>query len=354
VSALTTSVDELLGAARADVDSGAVPAGQVAVARGGEIVAFETFGDATATTRFCIFSATKPIVASAIWLLIADGLIDGSRPVCEYVPEFGRNGKECVTVEQVLLHTSGFPNAVMSDDDGTDATRRRARFAQWRLEWEPGTRFEYHPSAAHWVLADLIERASGDDFRDFIERRVCAPLGLPRVLGLPPDAQSDIAPLVAVGGDPMPDPVWFRLNEPPARVAGNPGGGAIMTAADLARFYQALLHNPHGLWDAAVLHDAETNIRCTFTDPLMGVPVNRTIGLVVAGDDGQHILRYAIFGSGNSPRSFGHAGAHAQVGWADPETGISFSYVNNAVTSDMMASGIRANRLATIAAALEL
>ena len=96
-----------------------------------------------------------------------------------------------------------------------------------------------------------------------------------------------------------------------------------------------------------------TNIRCTFDDPLMGVPVNRTLGLVVAGDDGKHILRYAIFGTGNSPRSFGHAGAHAQVGWADPETGISFAYLNNAVTGDMMHAGIRANRLATIAAALE-
>jgi CubicO group peptidase (beta-lactamase class C family) len=86
----------------------------------------------------------------------------------------------------------------------------------------------------------------------------------------------------------------------------------------------------------------------------MGVPVNRTLGLVVAGDDGNHILRYAIFGAGNSPGSFGHAGAHAQVGWADPRTGISFAYLNNAVTGDAMRAGMRANRLATIAAALSL
>ena len=212
-----TSVDELLSAARAKVESGAVPACQIAVARDGEIVAFDTFGDATDTTRFCIFSATKPIVASAIWLLIADGLIDVTRRVCDYIPEFARNGKERVTVEQVMLHTSGFPNAVMSNEDGSDARRRRAQFAQWTLEWEPGTRFEYHAAVAHWVLADLIERVSGDDFRDFIERRVCAPLGLPRVLGLPPDAQSDIAPLVAVGDDPSPDPMAMRLNDPAIR-----------------------------------------------------------------------------------------------------------------------------------------
>jgi len=43
--------------------------------------------------------------------------------------------------------------------------------------WEPGTRFEYHATSAQWVLADLIERVSGMDFRDFIELRVCKPLG---------------------------------------------------------------------------------------------------------------------------------------------------------------------------------
>jgi CubicO group peptidase (beta-lactamase class C family) len=347
------SLDELLSTARADVESGEVPACQVAVARGDEIIAFETFGDARDTTRFCAFSATKPIVASAIWLLIADGLLDVSRPVGDYIPEFLLNGKERVTVEQVMLHTAGFPNAVMSNLAGSDAARRRAQFAQWQLEWEPGTRFEYHPSVAHWVLADLIERVSSEDFRDFVEQRVCAPIGLPRVLGLPLDAQSDIAPLVAVG-EPPAEAESFVLNDPVARRAGNPGGGAIMTAADMARFYQALLHNPHGLWDTDVLADATTHIRCTFDDPMMGVPVNRTLGLVVAGDDGKHILRQAIFGAANSPRSFGHAGVHAQAAWADPDTGISFAYLNNAVTSDMMRSGMRGNRLATIAAALDL
>jgi CubicO group peptidase (beta-lactamase class C family) len=347
------AVEDLINAARADVESGAVPACQIAVARDNEIVAFETFGDAGSTTRFSVFSATKPIVASAVWLLIADGLVDVTLRVCDYIPEFAVNGKETVTVEQVLLHTSGFPNAVMSNADGSDAPRRRAQFAQWELEWQPGTRFEYHPSVAHWVLADLIERVSNQDFRDFVEQRVCTPIGLPRVLGLPLDAQADIAPLVAVG-EPPPDAASFLLNEPEVRRAGNPGGGAVMTAPDLARFYQALLHNPHALWDAAVLADATAHIRCTFDDPLMGVPVNRTLGLVVAGDDGKHILRQAIFGNGNSPRSFGHAGAHAQAAWADPDTGISFAYLNNAVTSDIMRAGIRGNRLATITAALDL
>ena len=53
-----------------------------------------------------------------------------------------------------------------------------------------------------------------------------------------------------------------------------------MTAANLARFYQGLLHNPDGVSDADVLRNATTNIRCTFPDPLLGVSANRTMGLV--------------------------------------------------------------------------
>src|SRR6476646_9137390 len=84
-------------------------------ARDGELVAFETFGDATNDTRYCIFSCTKPIVASAAWLLIGEGRLDPARRVAEYIPEFAANGKESVTVEQVMLHTSGFPNAVINE-----------------------------------------------------------------------------------------------------------------------------------------------------------------------------------------------------------------------------------------------
>ena len=105
-----------------------MPACQVAVARDGQVVAFETFGAATNHTRFCIFSATKPIVAAALWLLIGDGSVDAAAPVRAYVPDLPA-AFDPVTLEQVMLHTSGFPNAVMGDADGDDAARRHAQFA---------------------------------------------------------------------------------------------------------------------------------------------------------------------------------------------------------------------------------
>ena len=346
----------LLAAAERLVTSGTTPACQLAVARDNEVVCFETFGAATDATRFCVFSATKPIVASAAWLLIGDGLLDPARPVSHYVPEFATNGKERITVEQVMLHTSGFPNAALDAVEGGDTVTRVKRFTEWELEWEPGSRFEYHGTSAHWVLAELIERCTGSDFRDFIDERVCAPNRLPRVLGLLEEEQEDIADCVALGTRPddaaTPPVDGLALNRPEVRAAGVPGGGAIATAATMARFYQTLLNDPYDVWDADVLRDAKTNVRCTFTDPLMNVGANRTLGLVVAGDDGLHQFRYAMFGRDNSPGSFGHAGAFCQVAWADPETGISFSFLKNGMQADMMADAVRVIPVTDAAAAL--
>ncbi|MBK5288882.1 MAG: beta-lactamase family protein [Acidimicrobiia bacterium] len=346
-----STIDELCAAAAVVVAEHPGTSCQLAVGSGGDVVAFETFGGATNDYRFSIFSATKPFVASVVWLLVADGRVDLSDPIDQYVPELGAAGLGAVTIEQVMLHTAGFPNAPMDTVEGGDAIRRRARFATWHSEWEPGTRFEYHAESAHWVLADLIDRVTGADYRDVLEARVCAPLGVPRILGIPVEDQADIVSMVPRSEAAAADPLR-RLDEPLARLAGNPAGGGCMTAAHLARFYQGLLHNPGGVWDDAVLRDALTNIRCTFPDPLLGVAANRTVGLVLAGDDGHHQLRYAIFGRGCSPGSFGHAGAHAQVAWADPASGISFAFLTNAMHEDMMQSGMTSNRLATIAADL--
>jgi CubicO group peptidase (beta-lactamase class C family) len=351
--------DPVLDAARKLVDDGLTPACQLAVAQDNEILCFETFGEATNDTRFCVFSATKPIVASAVWLLIGEALLDPARPVAHYIPEFATLGKEVVTVEQVMLHTAGFPNAPMDPVEGGDAVTRVKRFTDWRLEWEPGTRFEYHALSAHWVLAELIERLSGLDFRDYIETRVCAPNGLPRLLGLEPEEQTDIAGGVPLGTPPADSDlpvvdtmILNRADRPDVRAAGVPGGGGIMTAATMARFYQALLHDANRVWDPGVLADAKTNIRCTFPDPLMHVAANRSLGLVVAGDDGLHQFRYGMFGNANSPGSIGHAGAHCQVAWADPATGISFSFVKNGLQADMIADAVNVIPITDAAAAL--
>ena len=71
-----------------------------------------------------------------------------------------------------MLHQSGFPYAPMGPAVWGERASRRDKMASWRLNWEPGTRYEYHPTAAHWVQAELIETVTGTDFRDAVEELV--------------------------------------------------------------------------------------------------------------------------------------------------------------------------------------
>ena len=362
-------LDALVTRARREIDSGVLPSCQLAVAGNGELAAFHTFGAATNDTRYVIFSATKPVVASAIWLLMSEGRLDITKTVAEYIPEFAENGKGGVTVEQVLLHTSGFPHAPMRSPEWWERDTRLEQFKTWRLNWAPGTAYEYHPTSAHWVLAELIDRLGGTDYRDFIRTRVLEPLGLDRLrLGVPADEQGDIADVVHVGEEATPDeleavlgvghlPVTevtpdaiTSMNKTNVRALGIPGGGAVSTAADVALFYQGVLRNPAGLWDEGILRDATTNVRNSLPD-WRGTPANRGLGVVIAGDDGRSHLRNG-FGKAGSPRRFGHDGAGGQLAWADPDTGLSFCYLTNGFDAHVIREGRRGIALASLAGVL--
>lgn len=360
-------LDELRSRVRREIDAGLLPSCQFALAKDGKLAAFEAVGDAGSETRYVIFSATKAFVASAAWLLIGEGSLDLDRRVAEYIPEFATNDKDVVTVEQVMLHTSGFPRAPLGPPAWADRDRRLEAFAKWRLNWEPGTAHEYHPTSAHWVLAELTERISGRDYRVFVHERVTGALGLPRVVGIPPDEQDGIAELALCGEPASPDELeaifgvpelpitevtddaLLSFNRSDVRAVGVPGGGGVATAATVALFYQALLHNPDGLWDQDVLADATSRVRNTFPDLLaLGAPANRALGIVVAGDDGNANKRG--FGHTQSPRTFGHNGAGGQIAWADPESGLSFSYVTNGRDRNPIREGRRSIGISSRAA----
>jgi len=346
------AVQELLGRAQREIDEGNLPSCQLALARGGELELFETLGDATNESRYVVFSCTKAFVAGAMWALIGDGAVEVRKRVVDYIPEFASNGKDVITVEQVMLHPSGFPHAPLGPPDWFTREGRLARFAQWRLNWEPGTAYEYHATSAHWVLAEIIERVTGTDYRDVVQQRVTGPAGLPRVLGIPESDQAGITEFELRGEPPSPDaleaaigirelPVGEVTDEtlamicrPENRALGVPGGGGVMRASDLALYYQAIMHDDGTIWDPAVLADATGNVRNTFVDPMMGTPTSRTLGLVTAGDDGLAAVRG--FGHATSPRAFGHGGAVGQIGWGDPVSGLSFGFCTNGDDLDVL------------------
>lgn len=365
--------ERLCERARQEVDE-RLPACQLAVAKDGELIGFETISRTGAETnehRFLMWSCTKAVVAGVVWQLVGEGLLDVERRVAEYIPEFATNGKDVITVEQILLHTAGIPQAPLGPHSWGTTEGRRAAFAKWRLNWEPGSRFEYHALSAWWVLAELIVEVTGNGHHDEVRRRIAEPLGLRTLqLGVPEAEQGDVAKLEAVGqrateeehraagvywssgaSVDVPPVLALALGTPAALEVGIPGAGAVATAADLALYYQALLRNPDELWDPAVLADGTGVVRNCFPDlPKRGLPANRTRGLVVRGDhEGAHWMMH--FGRGTSPRTFGHDGAGGQIAWADPESGLSFAFLTNGMDANVVREITRCQDLATLAAA---
>jgi len=362
-------VAALLDRAHQEVDNGVLPSCQLAVGLEGEIVLDEAIGPTTTDTRYVIFSATKALIAGVMWQLIGEGAVSVDDRVADHFEEFAANDKGEITIEQVMTHTSGFPRAPMGPPQWADRDWRVERMSSWRCNFEPGTRYEYHPTSAHWVLAEVIARVDGCDHRDSVFERVIRPLGLGHLrLGVPAAEQTDIADLVLSGASPSADELEavfgvreYDLGEvrpaalemfsrPDVREVGVPGGGAVATAADVALLYQAFLHDPGSLWDPAVLADGTGHIRCTLPDPILRTPANRTLGLIAAGDDGTSA--YRGMGHNVSARAFGHNGAAGQIAFADPETGLSFCYLTNGIDQNFLREARRVSGLASRAALL--
>ena len=345
---------DLRGRVQHAIDKGPLPSIQMALARNGELALFETFGAADNNTRFSIYSCTKPLVASAIWLLMGQRTIEIDRTVAHYIPSFGENGKQDVTVKHVLCHTAGFPHANLAAPQWWTREGRLEAMRRWYLDWEPGSRMEYHSLSAHWVLVELIETLTGSDYRSYIQSSIIEPLGLTDLrLGVPAQEQGDIASAVLVGEPPQSDDLkdllgfsinWpnsadqslLMFNQPEERALGVPGGGAVATAADVALFYQGLMRNPGELWNPEVLEEAIGRVHVDFPDPITGAPANRGLGVVIAGS-GKH-LAYRGMGTAVSPRAFGHQGAGGQLAWGDPASGISFCLLTNGLDANPLRS----------------
>ncbi|MPZ22900.1 MAG: serine hydrolase [Dehalococcoidia bacterium] len=364
-------VEAIFAKASKYVDDGRIFACQLALARHGRLAGFATYGnvvlggeqhEATNDTLFAAFSITKVAVGAAIWLLIERDQLSVEERVVDIIPEFGTGGKDVITVEQVLVHSGGFPGAEFSPFWWDDRRRRLEGFASWELEWEPGSRYQYHPLSAHWVLAEILERRAGRDFRDFIRSEIIGPMGLHDFhLGLPDDrapraagvrfSSEPIEPPWGWGGVP-PDAV-LAIDRPDVRKIGIPGAGGFANAATLAMFYQVLLAGGRGLDGRQVL-DPETVAYATrlwsqpgHTDPNLGFPVRRGLSIVLAGDDGNN--HYRGMGRTVSSRAFGHNGAGGQIAWADPDTGISLGYLSDSFT-DYLSEGQRITALSSLAA----
>ena len=344
-----TGLDALYHRIQQEVDHGHVASAQVAIGLGGEVVAARSFGMAHDDTRFVIFSSTKALVAMALLPHFADGTLQLTSPVAKYIPAFGHHGKADVTVLQLLTMQGGFPQAPIGPDRWGTSEGRRAAFAEWHLDWPAGTRTEYHPVAAHWVIAELLQSLNERSYIDVVHERVANPAGVPAVLGAraaattpatirlageyPSDptalestfGRAELVPQASVGPEML-----LSMNHPRVQEAGIPGGGGIARAIDMARIYQHFIHNFDGTLPDDWLADAVGTIRNGSISATDGVPANRTIAGYTAGADGYHLHRWMP----DTPQAFGHAGAGGQLNWVDPASGISFSFLHDTLHQD--------------------
>ena len=359
------ALDSLYDYVATEVAEG-LPSAQVAIGRRGRLAGVRAFGTVTAggvtqpaadDTLYCLYSATKGIVAVGIWKLIEDGLLRLDEKVAQIIPEFAGFEKDEITVQQVLTFTSGFPLAPMHPRLWEDREARLERMKGWRLNWEPGSRYQYHATPAHWVLVEIITRKTGLDFRDYMRDRITTPMGVPDLFVGLPDAEHHRAADVLYTYDPSTNEgggggesnleTTMHFNLPSQRRAGAPGAGGFAGAGELALFYQRLVSPAESAGfmpvTAATIEFA-TQVRTEARHTDGALPANRALSVVVAGD---HPTERG-FAPNASARAFGHGGAGGQIAWGDPETGLSVGFTTNAFVppAHLRERGRTINRLA--------
>ncbi len=322
-------IDPVLKAA---VEKAPPPGAVVLVMRQGKIAFRKAYGlrskqpaevPMTVDTLFDMASLTKPIAtATSVMILLEQGKLELSDRVSKHLPEFGQNGKEAITIEHLLLHTSGLipDNPVADYEDG----RKKAweRICRLRPNPEPGQQFRYS-DVNFIVLGELIERLSGETLDVFARKHIFAPLGLRDTTFRPDKALAERAAVTEKRGDH-----WMRgeVHDPRAYLLDGVAGhaGLFSTADDLAVFAQMMLNG--GRYGGRRILKPETV-------KLMTTPHTLPKGRRTLGWDAS--TRFSSDrGDTLSARSFGHTGFTGTFIWIDPDRQTAVILLSNRVHPD--------------------
>jgi uncharacterized protein YbbC (DUF1343 family) len=314
------------------IEQGRLPGAVVLVVRQGKIPFRKAYGlrskqpaevRMTADTVFDLASLTKPIAtATSVMLLLEQGKLGLTDRVSRHLPEFAQNGKEHITVEHLLLHTSGLlaDNPVADYKDG----RKKAleRICQLRPLAEPGAKFVYS-DVNFIVLGELVARISGAALDAFARKHIFEPLGLRETTFRPDKTLAERAAPTEKRDDH-----WMRgeVHDPRAYLLGGVAGhaGLFSTADDLAVFVQMILNR--GSYAGQRILKPETVRLMTTPRPVPG-------GRRALGWD----VRTAFSsnrGNGFSADSFGHTGFTGTSIWIDPDKQTAVIFLSNRVHPD--------------------
>jgi CubicO group peptidase (beta-lactamase class C family) len=316
------------------------------------------------------FSTTKGVAAAALHVCVDRGLLDYDDPVAKHWPEFAQEGKEAVTVRQVLCHESGLhdvdslleePEQLLDWDAMVDALARA------KLAFEPGTVNAYHAVTFGYLVGELVRRTSGTTITEVVQRDLALPLDLDGCyIGLPPDqlprvvslfggdqplaldgdgddgARADrlrsLVELAAAAGFEIHPEIMKQalgmsavsalINRPELLQAVAPAFNGCFTARSLARLYAAL--GAGGSLDGVRILSAGTMARATETQ-------NDRRDLVVVMRQYWRLGYHRVYTTAGTMReAFGHNGYGGSGAWADPSRGLSCAMTLNALSTALV------------------
>ncbi len=294
-----------------------------------------------------IYSTTKGLTAMCALRLVDQQKLDVDAPVGDYWPEFAQAGKGRIRVRDLLSHAAGLAAvrrslAPVDLYDWQIMTEALAEMEPW---WEPASRHGYHALTYGFLVGEVIRRISGKSPGSFFRDEIARPLGLDAHIGLAPEHDARVAPMLPAPVDPAqidlyaeilkdPDSLLAKAfaNPPILPEAANmelwrraeiPAANGHTNARALARVYGVLANG--GAEGNYTLLNTETieRARQTLTDGWDGIlPMHTRFGL-------GFMLPSPAGSYGPNPRMFGHGGMGGSIGFADLDAHVGFGYVMN-------------------------
>jgi CubicO group peptidase (beta-lactamase class C family) len=277
---------------------------------------------------FLLASITKPVIGTAIVQLAEQGRLLISDPVARYVPEFGRFGKDKVTIWHLLTHTSGLAEEVEGPAWEAKAPLSAHLEAAYNsfLHFPPGTQYEYC-NLSFWVLTEIITRVSGESYIEYLRHHIFEPLGMDDTAF---DFEGEQAGRMMPVHNVQPLPGDGDLHY--WRSLAHPAGGLWSTAADLVKFGQAMLNGLAGQRHTIVsragiaamtrLHTAGLRDRTTGELAYYGLCWGKPGG-------NAQVLSVLADRPGGTSAAFGHGGATATLLWIEPDHDLVFVFLTN-------------------------
>jgi len=315
-----------------------IPGAVLVVGHDGQVVYRKAYGSRaleprrepmTLDTVFDCASLTKVVATTtAIMQLWEQGKFRMNDPVAKYLPEFGQNGKQDITIRELLVHYSGLaPDLDLTKKWEGKETAYRMAF-EGAPERPPGAAFAYS-DINFVVLGALVERISGEPLDEYAAKHIFGPLGMKETrFGSPHSREPRIAPTRVAPTEEDENHRLLRgvVHDPTARRMGGVAGhaGLFSTAGDLALFAQALLDGGRGVLTPATI--------AKMTAPQQ--PVN---GTAVRGfgwdiDSPFSTNRGELLPVGG----YGHTGFTGTSLWIDPATKTYILLLTNAVHMNMV------------------